>query len=165
MLIFSDVGEMREIAVGAHDRQGLVGAKAVERRLKLPPRADFVVAMKTDRGLTDLLDQLIDLLALLFAHGVAKDSAEQANVVAERQILVGVVLGGTRHAVNMGGNGHLWPPLAKVSPDAALREAPVQGRKIGSYGGNLRVSEAACRARRASASRAPSAALSLSSHS
>ena len=39
MLILGDVGEVREIAVGAHNRERLVGAQAVERRLELAPRA------------------------------------------------------------------------------------------------------------------------------
>ena len=73
MLIFGDVGEVREIAVGAHDRQCLVGAEAVERRLELAPRADLVVAVEADRGLANLLDQLEDLFALLLAHRVAED--------------------------------------------------------------------------------------------
>ena len=46
MLIFGDVGEMREIAVGARDRECLVSVEAVERRLELAPRADLVVAME-----------------------------------------------------------------------------------------------------------------------
>ena len=88
MLIFGDVGEMREIAVGAHDRERLVGVEAVERRLELAPRADLVVAMEADRGLADLLDQLENLFAFLLAHGVAEDSAEQTNVLAQRNVLL-----------------------------------------------------------------------------
>ena len=90
MLVFGDVGQMREIAVGAHDRQRLVGAQTVERRLKLAPRADLVIAMETDRSLADLLDQLESLFALLLAHGVAEDSPEQADVIAQRHILFGL---------------------------------------------------------------------------
>ena len=73
---------MREIAEGAHDRQRLVGAEAVEDRLEFAPRADLVVAVKADRGLTDALDESERLLAFLFAHGVAENAAEQADVVA-----------------------------------------------------------------------------------
>ena len=93
MLIFSDVGEMREIAVGANDRERLVGVEAVERRLELAPRADLVVAMEADRGLADLLDQFENLFALLLANGVAEDSPEQADVVAQRNVLLGSVRG------------------------------------------------------------------------
>ena len=91
MLVLGDVGEMREVAEGPHDRQRLVGAQAVEDRLELAPRAGLVVAMEADRGLADLLDELEGLLALLLAHRVAEDAAEQADVVAQRPVLVGVV--------------------------------------------------------------------------
>ncbi len=39
VLVLGDVGEMREIAEGAHDAQRLVVVEAVERRLQLAPRA------------------------------------------------------------------------------------------------------------------------------
>ena len=166
MLVFGDVGEMREIAVGAHDRERLVGAEAVERRLELAPRADLVVAMEADRGPADLLDQLEDLFALLLAHGVAEDSAEQADVVAQRHVLVGVVLGGTASRCGSGRRGPSGASVGEgVGSDVALRQYLVQGRKIGSSGAICAFREAAHCRRRASASRAPSAALSLSSHS
>ena len=82
MLILGDVREVREIAVCAHDRERLVGAETVQRRLELAPRADFVVAMEPDRGLPDLLDQFEGLFPLLLAHRVAEDSAKQADVFA-----------------------------------------------------------------------------------
>ena len=112
MLILGDVGEMREIAVGAHDGERLLGAEAVERRLELAPRGDLVVAMEADRGPADLLDQLEHLLAFLLAHGVAEDSAEQADVVAQRQVLVGVVRGQRRYALDQGIEGHRAHPSA-----------------------------------------------------
>ena len=95
MLVFGDVGEMREIAEGAHDRERLVGVEAVEDRLELAPRAGLVVAVEADRGLADALDERVGLLALLLAHGVAEDAAEQADVVAQRHVLVVVF---RRHA-------------------------------------------------------------------
>ena len=71
MLILGDVGEVREIAVGARDRERLVSVEAVERRLEFAPRAGLIVAVESDRGLPDLLDQREGLLALLLADGVA----------------------------------------------------------------------------------------------
>ncbi len=94
MLVLGDVGEMREIAERPHDRERLVGAEAVEDRLELAPRADLVVAVEADGSLADLLDQRVGLLALLLAHRVAEDAAEQADVVAQRAVLVGVVVVG-----------------------------------------------------------------------
>src|SRR5208282_3642726 len=134
MLVFCDVGEMRKVAVGADDRERLLGVEAVERRFELPPRADLVVAMEADRGLPDLLDQLEHLFALLLAHGVAEDSAEQADVVAKRTVFFGLVLDRTGHAMDMGGAGHRRLRWRKASSDAALRQFWVQGRKIGTSG-------------------------------
>ena len=57
--------------------------------------------MEADRGLADVLDELEGLLALLFAHRVAEDAAEQADVVAQRLVLV-VGLGA---GVGLGGSG------------------------------------------------------------
>ena len=110
VLVLGDVGEMREIAVGAHDRERLVGAEAVERRLELAARADLVVAMEADRGLADLLDELVDLLALLLAHRVAEDAAEQADVVAQRDVLLAVIRRAMRHALGRGVEGHRAHP-------------------------------------------------------
>lgn len=39
--------------------------------------------MKPDRGLPDALDQVEYVIALLIAHGIAKDTAEQPDVVAQ----------------------------------------------------------------------------------
>ena len=111
MLIFGDVGEMREIAVGARDRERLVSVEAVERRLELAPRADLVVAMEAYRGLADLLDQLENLFALLLANGVAEDSPEQADVLAQRNVLLGSVRGAKRETLDPGGAGHWAHPL------------------------------------------------------
>ncbi len=111
MLIFGDVGEMGEIAVGANDRERLFSVEAVERRLELAPRADLVVAMEADRGLTDLLDQLENLFALLLAHGVAKDPPEQANVLTQGDVLLGSVRGAKWETLNPGGAGHWAHPF------------------------------------------------------
>ena len=115
MLVFGDVGEVREIAVGAHDRERLVGAEAVERRLELAPRGDLVVAMEADRSPADLLDQLENLFALLLAHSVAEDPAEQADIVAQGHILVGIV-----RREGALGSGREEPSGASVEGDASM---------------------------------------------
>ena len=101
MLVLGDVGQMREIAEGPHDRERLVGRQAVEGRFELAPGAGLVVAMEADRGLADVLDEPEGLLALLLAHRVAENAAEQADVVAQRLVLV-VGLGA---GVGLGGSG------------------------------------------------------------
>ena len=112
MLIFGDVGEVGEIAEGAHDRERLVGVEAVEDRLELAPRAGLVVAVEADRGLADLLDEGVGLLALLVAHCVAEDAAEQADVVAKRHILV-VVFRVIEEDLRRGLEGHGAHPSAR----------------------------------------------------
>ena len=44
--------------------------------------------MEADRGLPDALDQVEHVGALLVAHGVAKDAAEQPYVVAQPGVLL-----------------------------------------------------------------------------
>ena len=131
MLVLGDVGQMREIAVCAHDRERLVGAEAVEGGLQLAPRADLVIAMEADRGLADLLHQGEDLLALLLAHGVAQDAAEQADVAAQRTILLGVFRVMRRSDGRRSGETHRANPSSAepTGNDVALRQAPAQVRK------------------------------------
>ncbi len=192
MLILGDIGEVREIAVGAHGYERLVGVEAVERGFELAPRGDLIVAMEADRGATNLLDQFEDLLAFLLAHRVAKDSAEQADVVAEGQIL-GVLKRLVRRVMDRGFEGHRAYPSAGASGRCCTAEVlrarakiPARANYLASHQGRggLRalcprgVSVAAGPApvcgrglrsegprAKAVASRAPSAALSLSSHS
>ena len=88
VLVFRDIGEVREIAEGADDRQGLVAVEAVENRLKLAPRAGVVVPVEADRSLADALDDFVGLRAFLLAHGVAEQAAEEPHVLLQRQVLV-----------------------------------------------------------------------------
>jgi hypothetical protein len=111
MLVLGDIGEVGEIAEGAHDRERLFGVEAVEDRLELAPRAGLVVAVEADRGLADLLDELVGLLALLFTHGVAENSAEKADVVAQRAVLLGIVRV-LRGELRRGVEGHEAHPSA-----------------------------------------------------
>ena len=81
VLVFGDIGEMREIAEGADDAHGLGDRHAVEDRFELAPRRPVVVAMEPDRGLPDALDQVEHVGAFLVAHGIAEDTSEQPDVV------------------------------------------------------------------------------------
>ena len=87
--VLGDVGEVREVAEGADDPGGLLGRQAVEQGLELVPRGLVLVAMEADGGLADALDQGEHGLAFLGPYRVAEDGAEQADVVAQRQVLVG----------------------------------------------------------------------------
>jgi hypothetical protein len=89
--VLGDVGEVREVAEGAHHDHGVVGAEPVEDGLQLGPRLGVVVAVEGDRAATDALDEVEGVRALLLAHGVAEQAAEQADVLAQRLILVFLV--------------------------------------------------------------------------
>ncbi|EXI64203.1 MAG: hypothetical protein AW07_04787 [Candidatus Accumulibacter sp. SK-11] len=88
MLVLGDVRQVREIAERANDRLRLLARQAVEDCRQVLAGASVIVAMEADGADTDPLDQLEDRLALLRAQGVAEDTAEQPDVVAQRQVLV-----------------------------------------------------------------------------
>jgi hypothetical protein len=48
VLVFGDIGQVREIAEGPHDAERLVFVEGVERRLEVAPRGEVVVAVKAD---------------------------------------------------------------------------------------------------------------------
>src|ERR1700677_1235726 len=129
VLIFGDVGEMREIAVGANDRKRLVSVEAVECRLELAPRANLVVAMEANRGLADLLDQLENLFALLLAYGVAKDPAKQTNVFAQGNVLL--VRTARGQLLDFGGHGHRRIP--RLEEDRCCTAANTGARPAASW--------------------------------
>src|SRR5215471_4707750 len=89
MLVFGDVGELRKVAESADDLDVLTMREAIQGRLELVPRGFIFFAVEADRGPADALNDREDRLAFLVAHRIAKNAAEQTNVVAQRQILVG----------------------------------------------------------------------------
>ena len=132
VLVLRDVGEVREVGERAHDGERLVVVEAVEDGGKLAPRRDFVVAMEADRGLADALDEIERLAAFLFAHGVAEQPPEQADVVAQRRVfLVGGAVGrieGERHGRTLRWR-RLWPRGAwQAQTGARVKQAPRQAR-------------------------------------
>ena len=96
VLVLGDVGQVREVAEGAHHVQGLVARERIERRLELAARLQVVVAAKADRALADVFDALEHRLALLGAHRVTENPPQVADVLAQRRVLVG--LGGVGDA-------------------------------------------------------------------
>src|SRR6516225_9064078 len=82
MLVFGDVGELRKVAESADDLDVLSMREAIQRRF-------VFFAVEADRGPADVLDDPEDRLAFLAAHRIAKNAAEQTDIVTQRQILVG----------------------------------------------------------------------------
>ena len=68
--------------------KSLARRQSVQRRFELAARCDILVAAEADRVLANVFDVVEDGLAALLAHRVAKDPAEQPDIVAQRQILV-----------------------------------------------------------------------------
>src|SRR5216684_3095196 len=90
VLVLGDVGEVREIAERADDLTRLFARQPIHDLAELAPRGFVLVAAETYRCLANALDNVEDPLALLLAHGVAEDTAEQPRVLAQRPILVGL---------------------------------------------------------------------------
>ena len=81
VLVFGDVGQMQEIGERADDRHHRVARQLAEDRLQLCARAFVEVAREAHRILPDTLDGVEDLATLLLVDRVAKNAAEQPDVV------------------------------------------------------------------------------------
>ena len=91
--VLRDVDEMREVAERADDIERLRDGEVGEERVELPLDAGRVVlvrAPEADGGLPDRLDPRIAGFTGLRPQDVAQQAAEEARVLAQRQILVGV---------------------------------------------------------------------------
>jgi hypothetical protein len=70
VLVLGDVGEVREIAVGADDLVRAPAGEAVQDRLELAPGGLVLVPVEADGGLADEFDDVEGRLALLLADRV-----------------------------------------------------------------------------------------------
>ena len=86
--ILGDVGELGEIGEGADHGQRRRRRKQIQQGLQFLARPVVDVAPEADRGLPDLLDQIEGVFPFLLAQRVAEQPAEEADVFAQRQILV-----------------------------------------------------------------------------
>ena len=92
--VLGNVGEMREVAEGAHDVQHLGDGQRIQQRGKLLARnvgIRPVRATEADRRLADRLGPGIAVLPRLRPQHLAQHPAQQARVLLEREILVGGV--------------------------------------------------------------------------
>src|SRR5262245_48994410 len=87
MLVLGDVGEMRKEAVGADHADRVRARQAIQCGLELPARSFVLTAMKANGGLANALDHRENGFALLLANRVTEDSAEQADVVPQWNVL------------------------------------------------------------------------------
>ena len=88
MLVFGNIGQMREIAESADDQGFLVGRQPIEQGFQLAPPFGIIILVKTDRRLADALDQIEHRRPFLIADGIAENAAKPANILAQRLVLV-----------------------------------------------------------------------------
>ena len=91
--VFGDVGQLREVAEGAHHDQRFAGRQRIQHLLELHAVAVILRPAEAYRGAAHVFDQLKGRLALLLAQRLAEDAAEQAHVFAQRQVLAGEIGG------------------------------------------------------------------------
>src|SRR5215216_1223822 len=70
-----------------HNRFSCLVAKLVQYHVKLVPCFQVLLAAKSDRGLTNFLDQLKRWFTLLLTQGIAQHSAQQPNIFSKGIIL------------------------------------------------------------------------------
>ncbi|MNK95070.1 hypothetical protein D3C87_1152950 [compost metagenome] len=103
VLVLGDIGQVREIAEGAHHLIGLVARQPLEQAVQLGAGGAVVLAAEAHGGLANRLNQIERGLAFLLAHAVAQQAAQEADVLAQRQVLVG----GTARGRGRGGDGRI----------------------------------------------------------
>jgi len=94
MLVFRDIGQMREIGKRAHHRDGLVAGQFLEQSVKLGPGPGFRFAAEAHRGLAYGFHHIVDSIAFLSAQHIAQQPTQQSYVILERSILVDIRFAG-----------------------------------------------------------------------
>jgi hypothetical protein len=89
VLVFGDVGQVRKVGKGAHDRVGLFARELCQQRGELGAGLGVNLAAEAHRGLANGLDQGEHGFAFLVAQHVAEQAAEQADVFLQGRVLVG----------------------------------------------------------------------------
>ena len=80
--VLGDIGQQREMSEGTDDRNGLVDVYTVEHAGQFG--AVDLRAAHPERFHAGALDEVEHLFAVLVAHGVAEDGAEEPDVLAHR---------------------------------------------------------------------------------
>ena len=81
MAVLGDIGEMGKISEGADDRGGLRRRQALQQGVQLAAGLGIRPALARDGKPANPFDPLVNPLALLFAHGIAENLAEQPDVL------------------------------------------------------------------------------------
>ena len=104
MLVLGNIGEMREMTEGADDLIGRDRGQSVQNGMKLAPGDLVGITMKTHGGAANVLNQIEYGLAFLLAHDISQHAAQQPDVVAQRNVLIGIAaqMTGIDQAVSRG---------------------------------------------------------------
>ena len=86
--VFRDVGELREEAERPHDLDCGLVIERVEQLLERRLRAQVAFAAEAQGALPDSFHQVEEPRSFLLAQRVAEQPAEQADVLAQRLVLV-----------------------------------------------------------------------------
>ncbi len=88
VLVLGQVGQLREIAEGADDQDGPARREGLEDALQLLHGRGVAAPAEAHRAAPDLLDELEGGLTLLLPHRIAQQSAQQPDVLHQRQVLI-----------------------------------------------------------------------------
>ena len=108
--VLGQIGQVREVAESADHHHRLVVAQALEQLVDLLAGRKVLRAPPGHAELADAFHQFVGLATFLIADHLAQQSAEQADVFAQRLFLGGVVAGvqGGLGAARHGGGFRAW---------------------------------------------------------
>jgi hypothetical protein len=79
--ILGQIGKVREIAESTNDGDRLGGTQPVEQLIQVTPGRNVGPALEGNGEPPDRLDNLKGALALLLAHGIAQELAEETYII------------------------------------------------------------------------------------
>jgi len=90
VLVFRQIGELGEVAEGTDHQDGAARAEALEDVLQVLPRLGILGPVEAHGTLSDPLDEQKSLVSFLFPDRISQQPPQQADVLLQGQILVGV---------------------------------------------------------------------------
>ncbi len=90
VLILRQIGELGEVAEGANHQDGTARAEALEDGLQVVPCLRILGAVEAHGTLPDPFDEKEGLFSLLLPYRISQHPPEQADVLLQGKVLVGV---------------------------------------------------------------------------
>ena len=88
VLVFGDIGKMREITECTNNTKSIGDRHSVENAFELLTRRLVIIAMEANRSLPNAFDQIEHLGPFLIANGVTQDAPETPDVRTQQRIIV-----------------------------------------------------------------------------